>query len=186
MLSIRLSENAPLIEMMNCEERPPDKRDRSRARGRKVFGQIRTFELRISARIRQFAKMAFGDRRCMIAQNYAEITRTHEVSKSGSSPVGYPAPSPTRLFLRRVLSGPRGRRSGNRFSTQPAMGLATWLKARGESSTSLPILPDSDNHCNGIGVEIPLQLCMFSATFWAGEIQFLVVSSPICACSSTG
>ena len=57
------------IETMNCEERPPDKRDRSWARGRKVFGQIRTLELGISARIRQLAKMAFGHLRCMIAQN---------------------------------------------------------------------------------------------------------------------
>src|SRR6266850_6864882 len=79
-----------LIEMMNCAERPPDKRDRSRARGRKVFGQIRTLALRISAGIRQLAKMAVCPLRCMIAQNYAEITRTHEVSKSGSSPVGHP------------------------------------------------------------------------------------------------
>ena len=117
---------------------------------------------------------------------YAEITRTHRVSKSGSSPVGHSAPSPARLWLRRVLSGPRGRRSGNRFSTQPAIGLTTWLKARGESSTSLPILPDSVNHCNAIGVEISLQRRMFSAAFWAGEIRLLVVSSRICACSSTG
>lgn len=42
-----------LIEMMNREERPPDKRDRSRARGRKVFEQSRTLGLRISARIGQ-------------------------------------------------------------------------------------------------------------------------------------
>ena len=43
---IRLSENSQ-IETMNCKARPPDKGDRVRAQGRKVFGQIRTLRLRI-------------------------------------------------------------------------------------------------------------------------------------------
>jgi hypothetical protein len=51
------------------------------------FGQIRTLELHISARIRQIDEMPVFPLRCKTAQNYAEIAQTREVPKSGSNPV---------------------------------------------------------------------------------------------------
>jgi len=49
--------------------------------------------------------------------------------------------------------------------------LTTWPEARGEVDIR-PVLPDRGNHCNTIGVEIPLQLPMFSATFGLAKCSF--------------
>ena len=43
------------------------------ARARIDFGQIRTIELRISARIRQIDKMPISSLRCAVTQNYAGL-----------------------------------------------------------------------------------------------------------------
>lgn len=104
----------------------------------------------------------------MIAQHYADSTRTHEVSKSGSRPVGYPAPS---LGVYgsggAFLSASQAIQKPILDTTKDALGdcklLKTGLRSRGEISIP-PNLSDRGNHCNAIGVEISLQLCMFSGT----------------------
>ena len=81
------------------------------------------------------------------------------------------------LRLRRALSahatGDRGTvpERNQRCEDRGNKLLTTWPKARGESSIP-PILPDSGNHFNAIGVEIPLPLRMFSATLGLAKFSF--------------
>jgi hypothetical protein len=52
-----------LTEMMNCEERPPDKRDTSWAGGRKVFGQMARLQ-----RTTHHARVPIANRRVIHSQ----------------------------------------------------------------------------------------------------------------------
>ena len=52
-----------------------------------MFGQIRTLELRIPARLRQVDEIPVYPLRCELAQDYVEIAQTREVFKTGSIPV---------------------------------------------------------------------------------------------------
>jgi len=91
---IQLGSNGELTRFRNlqlprCAQSAPDYRHFccGPREASNAFGQIRTLELRISARIRQSDETPTPPLRCETAQRYAGIAQTCEVSKTGSIPV---------------------------------------------------------------------------------------------------